>query len=47
MRKFDFNKVAYKKILYKSAFWGMSISLDDIKIKFITMVLTLVMLVII
>ena len=47
MQKCEFDKVAEYKILHRSAFLGMSTSLDGIKIKFITMVLTLVMLVII
>ena len=47
MQNCDFNKVALQKFLDKSAFLGMSTSLDDTEIKVITMVLTLVMLVII
>ena len=37
IQQFDFNKVAEQKILDKSAFLGMSTSLDDIKIKIIIM----------
>ena len=37
IQKCDFNKVAEQKLLDKSAFLGMSTSLDDIKIKIITM----------
>ena len=47
MQRCDFNKVELQTFLHKSAFLGMSASLDGIKIKFITMVLTSVMLVII
>ena len=47
MQKFDFSKFTEQKFLHKSAFLGMLVCLDGIKIKFITMVLTLVMLVII
>ena len=47
MQKCDFNKVAQQKFLHKSAFLAMATSLDDIKIKVITMVLTSLMLVMI
>ena len=45
MQRCDFNKVELQNSLHKSTFLGMSTSLDGIKIKFITMVLTSVMLV--
>ena len=48
MKKCDFNKVvALQKFLHKPAFLRMSTSLDGIKIKVITMVLTSVTLVLI
>ena len=47
MLKCDFNKVAKQKFLDKSAFLEISTSMDGIKVKVITMVLTLIMLVII
>ena len=39
MQKCDFNKVSWQKLRHKSAFLGMSTSLDGVKIKFITMLL--------
>ena len=47
MQKCDFNKVAWQRFLHKAVYLEMSTSLDSIKIKVITMVLTSVMLVII
>ena len=47
MQKCEFNKVAQLKFLHKSLFLGMSTSLDSTNIKFITMVLISVILVII
>ena len=47
MQKCDFNKVAWQRFLHKAVYLEMSTSLDNIKIKVITMVLTSVMLVII
>ena len=47
MKRCDFNKAAKENFLYESAFWGMSTSLDGIKLKVITTVLISVMLVII
>ena len=43
MQKYDLNKVVYQNFFDKSAFLGMLTSLDDTKIKVITMVLTSVM----
>ena len=47
MQKCDFNKVAWQRFLHKPVYLEMSTSLDGIKIKVMTMVLTSVMLVII
>ena len=47
MQKCDFNKAALQKFFHKSVILGMKSTLDGIKIKVITMVLTSAMLVII